>query len=40
MLFSAALWIGSRRDPVYGWLALVSALLTLEWILRKREGMS
>jgi signal transduction histidine kinase len=26
MLFCAALWFGSRGDPVYGWLALVTAL--------------
>lgn len=26
MLFSGALWIGSRGDPVYGWLALMTAL--------------
>lgn len=26
MLFCAALWFGSRADPVYGWLALVTAL--------------
>lgn len=26
MLFSGALWLGSGRDPVYGWLALVTAL--------------
>jgi signal transduction histidine kinase len=26
MVFSAALWLGGGRDPVYGWLALVTAL--------------
>jgi len=26
VLFSAGLWLGSRRDPLYGWLAVVTAL--------------
>ena len=26
VLFSAGLWLGSQRDPVYGWLAVVTAL--------------
>jgi signal transduction histidine kinase len=26
VLFTAGLWLGSRRDPVYGWLAVVTAL--------------
>ena len=26
VLFSGSLWLGSRRDPVYGWLAVVTAL--------------
>ena len=25
-LFASALWLGSRRDPIYGWLAVVTAL--------------
>jgi signal transduction histidine kinase len=29
VLFSSALWLGSGRDPVYGWLAVVTALWTL-----------
>jgi signal transduction histidine kinase len=26
MVFSGALWLGSGRDPVYGWLAIITAL--------------
>jgi signal transduction histidine kinase len=26
VLFTGGLWLGSRRDPVYGWLAVVTAL--------------
>ena len=29
VLFSGALWFGSRGDPVYGWLALVTALWSI-----------